>query len=195
MVSEGPAGEAKAPYELVEPARRRRLIRVVLRSTLSIVVLVILYYTLPMTGRIDSSALARLVVGLLVLAVVLTLQVRAIASSAYPQLNAVETLAIALPLLLLIFASTYLLLDRAQTGAFSESLNRTGALYFTVTVFSTVGFGDIVPKTDTARVVTMVQMLVDLAVLGLVARLIVQAVELGKERQSARAAGGNGPAG
>jgi hypothetical protein len=32
-------------------------------------------------------------------------------------------------------------------------LTRTDALYFTVTVFSTVGFGDITAKTETARLV------------------------------------------
>ena len=36
---------------------------------------------------------------------------------------------------------------------FSEPLTRTGALYFTVTVFSTVGFGDITAKTEAARLV------------------------------------------
>ena len=47
------------------------------------------------------------------------------------------------------------------------------ALYFTVTIFSTVGFGDITPKTDLARLVTTVQMLADLAVIAVVVRLIL----------------------
>jgi hypothetical protein len=75
---------------------------------------------------------------------------------------------------------------QSDSGSFSQTLNRTAALYFTVTVFSTVGFGDIVPKTDPARIATMTQMLVDLIVLGLVARLIVSAVQLSLQRRSAQ---------
>jgi hypothetical protein len=40
----------------------------------------------------------------------------------------------------------------------AEPLSRTDALYYTITVFSTVGFGDITPRADLARIVTMVQM-------------------------------------
>jgi voltage-gated potassium channel len=62
-------------------------------------------------------------------------------------------------------------------------LSRSSALYFTVTVFSTVGFGDITPKTDAARLVVTVQMLADLAVLAIVIRLIFGAVTRGVARQ------------
>ena len=50
------------------------------------------------------------------------------------------------------------------TGA--PDLPRPRATAGTVTVFSTVGFGDISPKSEAARVVLMGQMLGDLAVLG-----------------------------
>ena len=49
------------------------------------------------------------------------------------------------------------------------------ALYFTVTVFSTVGFGDITPATDPARVAVMAQMLCDLIFIAVVVRLILEA--------------------
>jgi voltage-gated potassium channel len=55
-------------------------------------------------------------------------------------------------------------------------------LYFTVTVFSTVGFGDITPKTDMARIVAMVQMLADLAVIAVVVRMILGAATRGVAR-------------
>ncbi len=42
-------------------------------------------------------------------------------------------------------------------ATFSEPLTKSGSLYFTVTVFSTVGFGDITPVTDTARLIVSVQ--------------------------------------
>jgi voltage-gated potassium channel len=74
---------------------------------------VVLYYRLPMTGALDTAAIARLVVGLLVFTVLIAWQVRAILRSACPALRAIETLAVAIPLFLLLFASTYLNLDNA----------------------------------------------------------------------------------
>jgi voltage-gated potassium channel len=91
--------------------------------------------------------------------------------------------------LLLVFAVAYLRMADAQVGTFSEPLSQTDALYFTVTVFATVGFGDITPRTDPARVVTMVQMLGDLLVVGLVLHLIVGAVRVGRQRRAAGHAG------
>jgi voltage-gated potassium channel len=56
-------------------------------------------------------------------------------------------------------------------------------------VFSTVGFGDITPRTDLARVATMVQMLGDLLVVGLVLRVMLSAVKAGWHRRAAASAG------
>ncbi|WP_425562565.1 potassium channel family protein [Microlunatus ginsengisoli] len=55
---------------------------------------------------------------------------------------------------------------------FGGHLSHTDGLYFTVTVFSTVGFGDITAKTDTARLIVTVQMITDLVVLGLGIKVI-----------------------
>ncbi len=60
-----------------------------------------------------------------------------------------------------------------------------------MTVFSTVGFGDIVARSDVARLVVIVQMLGDLALLGAGARLLLGAVRRGRERQ-ANAGDGSG---
>jgi hypothetical protein len=77
------------------------------------------------------------------------------------------------------FAWIYLTMSRSDPAAFGGPLDRASALYFTVTVFSTVGFGDITPKTDLARLVTTVQMLADLAVVAVVIRLILGAASRG----------------
>ncbi|MGO8982823.1 MAG: potassium channel family protein, partial [Streptosporangiaceae bacterium] len=63
-------------------------------------------------------------------------------------------------------------------------LTKTDALYFTVTVFSTVGFGDITPKSEAARVVLIVQMLGDIAILGAGARILLGAVRRGRQRRT-----------
>lgn len=156
----------------------------VVRALLISVALVVLYYWLPLTGELDAVRSVLLVVGLLVLVVLVVWQVRAIVRSQYPGLRAIEALAGVIPLFLLLFAAAYILVANTQPRAFTEPLTRTTALYFTITVFASVGFGDIAPKADAARVVTMVQMLSDLVVLGLVVRVIFGAARAGRRQQS-----------
>jgi voltage-gated potassium channel len=168
---------------------RRRVALSLLRASVTATVLVVLYYTVPATEAMDASTAALLLAGLLVFAVVITWQIRAILVSRYPGLRAVEALAFAIPLFLLLFAMVYLKLADAQARAFSEPLTRTDALYYTITVFSTVGFGDITPVTQPARVVTMVQMLGDLVVVGLVLQVMLGAVKAGRQRRDTTSAG------
>jgi voltage-gated potassium channel len=172
-------------YEDLPPAKRRRLIFwAVLRSLLIAAVLVVLYYVLPLDRPFDFDTVIRLVVGLLVFTVVMVWGVRAIAGARYPGVRAAETLGLVLPFFLVLFASTYFLMERAAAASFTQPLTRTDALYFTVTVFSTVGFGDITAKSEPARVVVTVQMLADLALLGVGLRVLLQAVQRGRERRS-----------
>lgn len=168
---------------------RRQVVRALLRASGTATALVVLYFTLPITGSVDRSAAVLLVLGLLVFAGVVTWQVRAVLRSSYPGLRAIESLAAAIPLFLVLFAAVYLRIAEVDGSAFSEPLSRTDALYFTITVFSTVGFGDIAPMAALARVVTMVQMLGDLLFVGLVLRIMVSAVKLGLQRRAAASAG------
>ena len=165
-------------------ARRRLLVRTLLRALLTVVVLVVLYYNLPLDQELDATAVALLLAGLLALTGLISWQVRGILRSSYPALRAVSALSSAIPFFLLIFASAYFLMARAQAGSFTEPLTRTDALYFTVTVFATVGFGDIAPTTQLTRIVTMFQMIADLLVLGVLLRVVLGAVKLGQQRRS-----------
>jgi ion channel len=170
--------------ELSRTKRRRLIFRAVLRSLLSTIVLVVLYYQLPLDRPWDADTGVRVLVGLLVFVGVAAWQVRTITGSRYPGVKAVEALSLIFPLYLLVFASTYFVMQRASAGNFTEPLTRTDALYFSVTVFSTVGFGDIAPKSEAARVVLIVQMLGDLAILGAGARILLGAVRRGQQRRS-----------
>ena len=176
----------------LDARRRRRLITAsLLRASATTVVLVVLYYVLPMNETLHLSAVMRLFVGLLVLAVVIAWQVRSILHSRYPGIRAVEVLAVVGPLFLLIFASTYFLMAAASPVNFSERLSRTDALYFTVTTFATVGFGDITAVSQLARSIVTVQMILDLLLLGLGLRAFLGAIRIGRERR----AGADGEAG
>ncbi len=155
-----------------------QITRGLLRALATTIVMVAVYYVLPLDRHVDTRLIvAELGVGVALLTGVIVWQVRAIMRSRYPGVQAVQSLALITPLFLLFFASTYVVLSVADAGTFTETLTRSGAIYFTVTVFATVGFGDITAQTDTARLVVTAQMLLDLVVLGLVVQLIFGAVK------------------
>jgi hypothetical protein len=162
---------------------RSHLVKMLVRAAVSAVLLVVLYYVFPIEHRAHQSVALRVSVALVVFAVVLAVEVRQIAKHDHPMLRAGVAMATIIPLFLVLFAWIYLTMSTSDPASFGGTLNRTGALYFTVTVFSTVGFGDITPKTDPARIVAMVQMLSDLAVLAVVVRLILGAATRGMARQ------------
>ncbi|MBZ4324135.1 potassium channel family protein [Streptomyces huiliensis] len=163
----------------------------VLRPLGTATALVLAYYLLPLDKRFHGATALGLVLGLAAVAALFAWQIRSILRSSRPRLRAVEALATTVPLFLLLFAATYYVVEKTRPGSFTESLDRTGALYFALTVFSTVGFGDIVPRTEPARAATMVQMAGDILLLGVAAHVVVGAVQSALGRPPA---GGSGPA-
>jgi voltage-gated potassium channel Kch len=109
--------------------------------------------------------------------------VRRITRSETPAIQALEGLFVAVPFFLLLFASTFFLMSQADASSFSAPLTRIDALYMTITTFSTVGFGDLTPRTETARAVVSGQMVLNLIVLGLGVRIIATAVQRGRDRR------------
>jgi voltage-gated potassium channel len=147
-----------------------------LRAAGSTAALVAIYYALPLDHTSTAVAITILVVGLLALIALVVFQIRWILRSPFPGLRAVEALATSVPLFLLLFASTYVVMARLSASSFGQPLTHTDGLYFTVTVFSTVGFGDITAKTQAARLVVTGQMIADLVLLGVAIKAIVGAV-------------------
>ena len=158
-----------------------------MRAVGSTVALVTIYYLLPLDRSSTAVAVTMLAVGLGVLVGLIAFQVRTIVVSPRPALRAAEALATSVPLFLLLFAATYTVMSRLSAGDFSEPLTRTDALYFSVTVFATVGFGDITAMTETARLLVTGQMIADLIVIGLGIRVIAGAVSHGQQRRARQA--------
>jgi hypothetical protein len=164
-------------------SRRWAAVVAVIRAVLVAVGLVIAYYLLPLDERGTAGASVLLVCGLVAVLLVFGWEVRAIARSPHPRLKAVEALAATLVLFLVLFAGAYYLLGRSAPDSFSEPLTRTDALYFTLTTFSTVGYGDIAARSQTGRLLTMVQMAGGLLLVGVAARVLASAVQSGLRRQ------------
>ncbi|MFI6424259.1 potassium channel family protein [Promicromonospora sp. NPDC050880] len=151
-----------------------------LRAAATSAVLVVLYYVLPLDRDSVLGSAVGLGVGLVVFAVAVYREVRAIVRSRAPAVRAIQALAWLVPFFLLLFASTYYMLGVQVPGAFSETLSRSDALYFTVVTFATVGFGDVVPRAEGVRLLVSGQVLLDLVILGLGVRVILEAVRRGR---------------
>ena len=166
---------------------RSHLVATGVRAAITVTVLLVLYFVLPVAHRSHESPVLRLGVALALFVAVLVNEIRLIASHDRPMLRAAVAMSTVLPLFLVLFAWIYLTMSHADPLAFApvtpHGLSRASALYFTITVFSTVGFGDIAPRTDVARLVVSVQMLADLAVIAVVIRLIFGAVTRGEARK------------
>jgi len=149
----------------------------------SVISVVVLYYVLPL-GRVTNLPVwLILTLAPVILTAVTVSQVRAIIRSPHPAVRAVQAAAITVPLFIIMFAVSYFLLSDTDVSNFSAGqLTRTDALYFTVTVFTTVGFGDITATSQLARVVVTVQMVLDLIVLGAVIRVFLSAVQVAREQ-------------
>ena len=163
--------------------RRWLIVWGLLRAAATAAVLVALYYVLPLGGRSGGYLLLELVIGIALLAAVIAWQVRGILGSGYPGIRATEALVATTSLLLLLFASAYFVMSVDDPATFTEPLSRSDALYFTIVVFATVGFGDISAQTEPARLAVAGQILLDLVVLGLGLQLVLGAVQRSRSRQ------------
>lgn len=150
-----------------------------LRIALSLTALFAAYYLIPARAPRFGSDLPWLALALCAFGFIVAAQLRTIIRSPYPMLRAVETLALAVPVFLLIFARSYLSSSLADPSSFTEPLDRTSALYFTVSCFATVGFGDVAADSNPMRLLVTVQMLLDLVVLGVVVKLFASAARRG----------------
>ena len=167
--------------------RYRRAVAIrLLRSVLTTTLLVAVYYLAPLRMTLDLHTWLRFALVLVLLAALAVRQVQAVLVSDTPRVRAIEAAATGLPIFILLFATIYLVVANNRPDSFSETLDRTDALYFTVTVFTTVGFGDIVPLTEVARIVTMLQMIMGLILVGLVARMLLSAVQVAVRRREQR---------
>jgi hypothetical protein len=158
----------------------RRITWAVLRAAGTAAVLVALYYLLPLDRTSVPAVITILLIGLAGYIVLTAVHVWLIIRSPFPALRAIEALATSISLFLLLFAGTYVVLATLSPASFGEHLSHTDGLYFTVTVFATVGFGDITAKTETARLVVTGQIIADLIYLGVAIKVFAGAVRLGR---------------
>lgn len=171
--------------------RRRALLLNIIALLLFVAAVLAAFFALPVgdvgVGRMLLAGLL-VFVAVGVLGVVYVLSLRRVSLSPTPLLRASVGLVVFFVSYIVIFAYTYLSLEAVLPGEVPGLDTHIDSLYFTVTMITTVGFGDIAPSGQAARAVATAQMLVNLVLLGMVVRL---SVRVGREAALARHAGGD----
>jgi hypothetical protein len=158
--------------DLTVAERKAHALRAFVAVSISWVVLFGAYYLAPFDNTGHASTVGRIIGAATVFLAGLGWQVRRITRAGIPEVRAMQALGVIVPLFFVLVASTYLWMSVANPANFTEPLDHASAMYFTVTVFSTVGFGDITPKGDLMRSMVAIQMVVDLALIAALARLL-----------------------
>jgi hypothetical protein len=153
------------------PEQRRADRRGLLRSLGVVVALSAAYVVLPLRGE---RWLFGAVLGLILLAAMVPLTVSRtyrVLSSERPFVEAIRSLLELVAMLIIGFAAAFYAMNRNGTQ-FSDLDTKVDSVYFTVTTLGTVGYGDITATSQVARMVVTLQILFDLAFLGIAVRVI-----------------------
>ena len=194
------SGDASAPEELIainrlQDLQRHQRRRVLARNLLTIIgswiLLFVVFFLEPSKGFGTTRPTLMLTVGIVLVCGMLYYQYRQITSARFPMVRATVAICIVVPFFLVVFSMMYLAMSASVPSSFSQHLDHIRALYFTITTVSTVGFGDITPTSDPARMVVSVQMLLDLVVIGVGVRLLFNVAKVGMEntKKSVEASG------
>ena len=156
------------PAETSDDELAPALLTLLWRTTAMLVLLTFCYYTLPERSITTGHDVLKLVGAITALAgffLVLRVQVRAVRRKRTLLVRA-EALLTGLYVLILVFALVYNAISISAPAQFAGLGNKTDSLYFTMTVVSTVGFGDIHAAQTGARALVTLQMLFDVIYLG-----------------------------
>ena len=164
------------------------------RGVLVWVALVVAYVALMLAAyfRLPAATLTITDVGVAVVLVLAALgvllwlflrQIRRVPTAAAPVVQSVSALVLVFVPFVLLFSYIYLSLAARGEDQMVGLETHLDALYFTVTMLTTVGFGDISPSGQMARAVATTQMLVNLIFRGFLVRVAFQVAQDERRRR------------
>lgn len=137
--------------------------------------ILLLYFAFPTDATVFDRGLAvslgLSMLGVAIVTVTIAREFRRELSGAGNQLSGRHVMVL-FEFAILAFAFSYLVLDRNQPDQLVGLETRLDALYFAATTMTTVGFGDIHAAGQIARALVLLQLVFDVVVLALIARIV-----------------------
>ena len=163
-----------------EPTVRppRSTLRKAVVTVLTIVVPVVAYFVVPLDREFGEVLAAMLVVFAAAALIPISIrQAQTVLRSADPLFDALRCIVSALVFLVIAFSSAYFVLATKYDDEIQGLETKLDAIYFTITILATVGFGDISATGQAGRAIVTGQMVVNFAVLAVALRVISWALK------------------
>ena len=146
-----------------------------------VLVLVVAYFLIPLEGSL-AFRLVAYGLGLTLVVFVVARQMRRHLASRDNEVR-IDSLALAIVMSVLLFALAYYAVSTAESGEFSGLSTRVDALYYSLTVATTTGFGDVSAQSQLARALVSAQLVFNMLIVATAVPLLTRTV---KERRAAR---------
>jgi uncharacterized membrane protein YqjE len=173
-----PANTAEELLGDEEAAASRLPRRKIVLTVLTVVVPMVVYFVLPLEDEVGRVfALVLVVVAAASLIPISIRQAGLVLRSADPLFDAVRCIVSAVVFLVVAFSAAYYVLGTGYDDEIHGIETKLDAVYFTVTILATVGFGDITADGQVARGLVTAQMVVNLAVLAVALRVVSWALK------------------
>jgi hypothetical protein len=176
---------AAAAYSDLDPRERRRVLLVAgLRTVVSLGIMIGIFAAIPPRDVAAGNVATGMIVGFVLLLGLVGWEIYRTVNDPYPEVRAGTGLLVLVTAVVVIFSLTYATMAASDPGAFTAPMEKSDAVYFTVTTLSTTGFGDITAVSQSARWVVTAQMLFDLILLVGLARVFILAAKAGRARRA-----------
>lgn len=180
---DGPTPWGPDPDKMTKSEIRRWLFIVGARAIFAAVAVLALYWLLPPEWFDQNWAgFAVLIIGMVGYVMLVLTRMRRLRNSPRPMVELGEALVLVVVTLVTLFAFSYVVLSRNIEGAFNVPLDKHSALYFSMTVTTTTGFGDITAKATNVRDVVTFQMFMTLLVLAGAVRGVTTAAQYAQKQ-------------
>ena len=147
-------------------------------TVLTVVVPLVVYFVLPLDSEFGEFVAALLVIAAAASLIPISIrQAQMVLTSPDPLFDAMRCIVSALVFLVVAFSAAYFVLAANFDGQITGLETKLDAIYFTITILATVGFGDISATGQTARGIVSGQMVVNFAVLAVALRVITWALK------------------
>jgi len=169
---------AASPLQLTGIPHSHIPTRKIVLTALTALVPLALYFVIPLDDRIGKVLAVGLVIASAAALLPLSIhQARLVLKSASPLFDAARCIVSGLVFLVTAYSVSYYVLGTGYDNQIKGIDTKLDALYFTVTVLATVGFGDITATGQVGRGLVTAQMLINLAVLAVALRVVSWALK------------------